>query len=61
LRALVQRVARASVEVDGSRVAEIGPGLLVLLGVTMAIRPRTPSGSPPRSGHYASSTMAQDG
>ena len=33
MRALVQRVARASVTVAGERVAEIGPGLLVLLGV----------------------------
>ena len=30
----MQRVSRASVDADGRRVAEIGPGLLVLLGVT---------------------------
>jgi D-aminoacyl-tRNA deacylase len=34
VRALVQRVRRASVDAGGARVAEIGPGLLVLLGVT---------------------------
>ncbi|MGO9904566.1 MAG: D-aminoacyl-tRNA deacylase [Solirubrobacteraceae bacterium] len=34
MRALVQRVTRASVRVDGEKVSEIGPGLLVLLGIT---------------------------
>ena len=34
VRALVQRVSRASVDADGGRVAEIGPGLVVLLGIT---------------------------
>jgi D-aminoacyl-tRNA deacylase len=34
VRALVQRVSRAWVDVEGERVAEIGPGLLVLLGIT---------------------------
>ena len=34
MRALVQRVARAAVRVQESEVASIGPGLLVLLGVT---------------------------
>jgi D-aminoacyl-tRNA deacylase len=33
MRAVVQRVARASVSVDGREVAAIGSGLLVLLGV----------------------------
>jgi D-tyrosyl-tRNA(Tyr) deacylase len=34
VRALVQRVTRAAVRVDGETVGTIGPGLLVLLGVT---------------------------
>jgi D-aminoacyl-tRNA deacylase len=34
MRALIQRVSRAAVQVDGTRHAEIGPGLLVLLGIT---------------------------
>jgi D-aminoacyl-tRNA deacylase len=34
VRALVQRVSRAAVRVEGSEVAAIGPGLLVLLGIT---------------------------
>jgi D-tyrosyl-tRNA(Tyr) deacylase len=33
MRALIQRVARAAVRVDGEPVSAIGPGLLVLLGV----------------------------
>ena len=33
MRAVIQRVTYAKVEVDGSVVGEIGPGLLVLLGV----------------------------
>ena len=34
MRAVVQRVTHASVSVAGNEVAAIGPGLLVLLGVT---------------------------
>jgi D-aminoacyl-tRNA deacylase len=39
MRAVVQRVSRAAVDADGERVAAIGPGLLVLLGVTHDDRP----------------------
>jgi D-tyrosyl-tRNA(Tyr) deacylase len=34
VRALVQRVSQAAVDVEGDRVAQIGPGILVLLGVS---------------------------
>ncbi len=33
MRAVLQRVTRACVAVDGDKVAEIGPGLMILLGV----------------------------
>ena len=33
MRALLQRVTRAAVHVDGTQLASIGPGLVVLLGV----------------------------
>jgi D-tyrosyl-tRNA(Tyr) deacylase len=35
MRALVQRVSQAAVDVEGDRVAQIGPGLLILLGVSV--------------------------
>ncbi len=34
MRALVQRVSQAAVNVEGERVAQIGPGMVVLLGVS---------------------------
>jgi len=33
MRALIQRVKQASVSVNGQKTAQIGPGLLILLGV----------------------------
>jgi D-tyrosyl-tRNA(Tyr) deacylase len=39
MKALIQRVSEASVDIDGRRVAEIGQGLLVLLGITHADGP----------------------
>ncbi len=34
MRALVQRVSRASVEIEGKMHGQIGPGLLILVGIT---------------------------
>ena len=39
MRAVLQRVTRASVAVDGEMVGSIGPGLLVLLGVAQGDGP----------------------
>ena len=33
MKALVQRVSQAAVDIEGERVAQIGPGMVVLLGV----------------------------
>ncbi len=34
MRALIQRVTKASVTVDGKKISEIGKGILILLGIT---------------------------
>lgn len=39
MRALVQRVSRATVDVEGEEIAEIGDGLVVLLGVSVSDGP----------------------
>ena len=36
MRAVIQRVLEASVEVEGRTISEIGPGLLILLGIEEA-------------------------
>jgi D-tyrosyl-tRNA(Tyr) deacylase len=43
LRAVIQRVTRASVKVDGSVAGEIGAGLLILLGVSKTDNPGSAS------------------
>ena len=40
MRAVLQRVSSASVSVDGARVAHIGPGLLLLVGLRAGDAPR---------------------
>jgi len=40
MKALIQRVSEASVEVAGARVAEIGRGFLILLGITHSDGPK---------------------
>jgi len=40
MKALIQRVSEASVDVNGRRVAEIGRGFLILLGVTHSDGPQ---------------------
>ena len=60
MRAVLQRVSRAAVRVEGETVAAIGPGLLVLLGVApRRRRADAPTASPRRSGRCASSPTPQ--
>ena len=51
MRAVVQRVSSASVSIDGAVVGEIGPGLLVLLGVA--------EGDTPADGAWLAQKIAQ--
>ncbi len=44
MRAVLQRVKRAAVRVEGATVGEIGPGLLILLGVGRDDTPETARG-----------------
>jgi D-aminoacyl-tRNA deacylase len=43
MRAVVQRVSRASVRVEGKTVGEIGPGLMVLVGIAATDTPEAAS------------------
>lgn len=36
MRAVLQRVGQAAVHIDGARISQIGPGLLILLGIEQA-------------------------
>ena len=51
MRAVVQRVSSASVSIDGAMVGEIGPGLMVLLGVA--------EGDTPADGAWLAQKIAQ--
>lgn len=42
MRFVLQRVSRASVEVDGERISEIGPGYLLLVGIGVDDGPDEP-------------------
>ena len=57
MKALVQRVSQAAVDVDGERVAQIGPGLLVLLGVGVGDAEPQVDASPGRFAPCGSSMM----
>ena len=36
MRAVLQRVSQATVDIDGAKISKIGPGLLILLGIEQA-------------------------
>ena len=61
MRALVQRVSEASVTVEGDRVAAIGPGLVVLLGITHDDDAARPEHAEPLYERVAGALNAQRG
>ena len=61
VRALVQRVSEASVEVAGEAVSAIGPGLLVLVAAGAGDTPKTQRGWRARSPGFACSPTARAG